>query len=202
MAMTKKRGSQATQPPKRPENNPSADSRTLAAPANPSAEKILRESLEEAIGSVPNRGQVVERVVSLVRQEIFRGPLPHPRHLQAYEDICPGIADRIVVMAEKAHGRAEDRLDKELEFEFADRRLGMHLGFAALIALLCSGTFIIWLGNPAVGGTLLGAAVLGTAIGTFVHGRNRTPSAVPQSSKNESDAPKKPPFWKRIFGLS
>ena len=89
------------------------------------SERQLRESLEEAIGPVPGREEVVERVVSVVSREIFRGPLPHPGHLQAYEDICPGLANRIVAMAEKALSRAEDRQDKELEFEFADRRRGM-----------------------------------------------------------------------------
>jgi uncharacterized membrane protein len=195
--MKKKRNFQAN-PPKTGAGT-AADSPTPPAPADASGEKKLRETLEEALGAVPNRGQVVDRVVRIVRQEIFRGPLPHPRHLQAYEDACPGAADRIVAMAEKAHSRAEDRLDTELDFEFADRRLGMHLGLAALIALLCSGTFIIWLGNVAVGGTLLGAAVVGTVIGTFVHGRTRILAAASPPS-GQSEKSEKLPFWKRIFG--
>jgi len=98
-------------------------------------------------------------------------------------------------MAEKAHSRAEDRLDKELDFEFADRRRGMQLGFAALIALLCSGTFIIWLGNVAVGGTLLGAAVVGTVIGTFVHGRSGMLAAAGASNEaSQSEKSEKPPW--------
>jgi uncharacterized membrane protein len=199
--MAKKRNSQATQPKKAAAANPAMDSQALPTPTDTSGEKKLRESLEEALGQVPNRGQVVDRVVRIVRQEIFRGPLPHPRHLQAYEETCPGIADRIVAMAEKAHGRAEDRLDKELDFEFADRRRGMQLGFAALIALLCSGTFIIWLGNVAVGGTLLGAAVAGTVIGTFVHGRSRMlPADGASKEASQSEKSEKPPWWKRIFG--
>jgi hypothetical protein len=47
----------------------------------------------------------------------------------------------------------------------------MFPGFSTLIAHLASGTFIVWLGNAVVGGGLLGAAVVGTAIRTFVHGR-------------------------------
>jgi uncharacterized membrane protein len=198
--MGKKRNLQAN--PKQPANKSLVTNAPIPdTPTKPSDRK-LRESLEEAIGSVPNREEVVERVVSVVRQEIFRGPLPHPRHLQAYEDTCPGIANRIVSMAETAHSRAENRLDKEMEFEFADRRLGMYLGFAALIALLCSGTFIIWLGNLTVGATLLGAAVIGTAVGTFVNGRNRS-QLLAEDRAVESDEPnksEKPSFWKRLLG--
>lgn len=33
--------------------------------------------------------------------EIYRGLLPHPRHLKEFEDICPGSADRIIRVFEK-----------------------------------------------------------------------------------------------------
>jgi uncharacterized membrane protein len=183
---------------------------TASVPKEPTSNENLRERVEEAIGPAlgPNadRDQIVERVVGFVQGEIFRGPLPHPRHLQAYEDACPGLADRIVAMAEEAHNRFENRLDKELEYEFTDRRLGMWLGFGALVVLVASGTVVIALGNTAVGGGLLGAAVIGTAIGTFVHGR-RDEKAHTESEMREPSKANAPPSntastsrsWRRKF---
>jgi uncharacterized membrane protein len=115
-------------------------------PNDPAADAKLREKIEAAIGSAigtpETRGQVVDRVVRVVTSEVFTGPLPHPRHLQAYEAICPGLADLIVAMAEKAHSKQEDRIDRAMKYEYDDRRLGLFLGFFALLALLISGTFI------------------------------------------------------------
>jgi len=146
-----------------------------ASPADPLSEKKLRERVEEALGDAvvqsEVRARVVERVVRTIRSEFFRGPLPHPRHLKAYEETCPGLATRIVAMAEKAHSRQEDRLDKSMDYEFRDRRLGLFLGFFALLALLGAGLVSLALGAVAIGSTLMAASVIGTVIGTFAHGR-------------------------------
>jgi hypothetical protein len=105
-------------------------------------------------------------------------------------------------MAETAHIRAQDRLDKELDFEFADRRLGMYLGFAALVALLCCGTIVIALGNVAIGTSVLGVAVLGTVIGTFINGRSRSAPEEKSSAKSTRQTePTKSSLWKRIQNL-
>jgi uncharacterized membrane protein len=138
--------------------------------------------------------------VSVVSQEIFRGPLPHPRHLQTYEEICPGLANRIVTMAEKAHNRAEDRLDKELEFEFADRRLGMWLGFGALVAFLSSGIFALSLGYSTTGAALLSAAAIGTVVLAFVNGRSRsTPMDDSSPQSTQAATPAKASLGKRVL---
>jgi uncharacterized membrane protein len=121
-------------------------------------------------------------------------PLPNPQQLMAYEEICPGIANRIVTMAENAHTRAENRLDRGMELEYADRRLGMLLGFGALFTLVCSGTIVIALGNTRVGASLLGVAALGTVIGAFINGRNASISLA------ASMTPERPNVFKRIFG--
>lgn len=42
-----------------------------------------------------------ERIIGIIRQEIFKGPIPHPRILQQYEEIHPGFASEIINMAVK-----------------------------------------------------------------------------------------------------
>lgn len=141
----------------------------------PTPTEALREKIEQAIGPIVQSGQqrvqLVERVTRIMAAEVFHGPIPHPKHIQAYEDACPGAADRIIRMAEIAQQRREDRRDRIVEHEYSDRRLGLKLGFAALLALVIAGVVVIAIGNVVVGSTLLGAAVLGTVVGTFVNGR-------------------------------
>jgi len=192
--------------PKLPAAHPSTDSVTP---------KKLQDAVEAAIGTDIDakevRARVAQRVVRTVQTisaEFYRGPLPHPRHLKAYEDTCPGVATRIVAMAEKAHGRQEDRLDKSMDYEYKDRRIGLFLGFFALIALLVSGVIIVLHGDIAVGSALLAAGVIGTVIGTFVHGR-RSEIEDTEDDEEPADAPKavpgsdisieKPPYWNRIL---
>jgi uncharacterized membrane protein len=105
-------------------------------------------------------------------------------YLRGYESACPGAATRIIAMAEKAQERQENRLDKAMEYEYGDRRLGLILAFCALIALLGSGLIALGLGYDKVGGGLLAAGILSTIIGTFVHGRR---SSVHDEDEDEDE---------------
>jgi uncharacterized membrane protein len=155
----------------------------------------IRQAVEKAIGTIvgggPQRVQVVERVVSLIRTEMFRGPLPHPSHFEEYEKICPGSADRIIRMAEFSQARREDRNDKLVELEYGDRRLGLKFGFSSLISFVVAGTGLCAFGQVYVGAGLLSAAAIGTVVGTFVHGRIPFPGRKDDKAKS-SDEKKTP----------
>lgn len=164
------------------QERPNAPASDTSLPAPTSA---IREKVEAEIGPLVQSGarvQVVERVTTMVASEIFRGPIPHPKHIQAYEDACPGAAARLIGMAEYAQQKREERKDTELRYEYQDRRFGMSLGFAALVVLVIGGIVSLGMGQNVAGGGLLTAAVVGTAIGTFVNGRK--PSDQPEK-KNE-----------------
>jgi uncharacterized membrane protein len=148
----------------------------------------LREKIEAALEPIPDtplKAQVAQRVFAVVAEERFSGPLAHPRHMEAYERICPGLADRITKMAELAQVRREDRADKVLDNEYKDRRLGMHYGFAALMVLLACGTAVIVTGHPYLGGTIISASAIGACVIPFINGR-RSQSAM---TKIAGDAP-------------
>ncbi|HEY7297557.1 MAG TPA: DUF2335 domain-containing protein [Xanthobacteraceae bacterium] len=186
-------------------------------PVDPVGDEKLRKSVEAAlgpeVGTKETRARVVERVIRSV-SEYYSGPLPHPRHLKAFEDACPGAGARILAMAEQAQSRQEDRLDKAMDYEYQDRRLGLHLGFYALIAVLIAGVIITAMGNVALGASLLGAAVLGAAIGPFIHGRHsqeESPKRAPTHTQNPAlsstpanpqlPSPEKPSFLTRILSM-
>ncbi|WP_292216248.1 hypothetical protein [Mesorhizobium sp.] len=73
-------------------------------------------------------------------------------------------------MAENALAHRERMDTKIVDAEIADRKLGMWLGFAALIVILGLGAYFGIQGNAVVAGLFLTTAVLG-AIPVFVLGR-------------------------------
>jgi uncharacterized membrane protein len=96
--------------------------------------------------------------------------MPHPRHLREYEDILPGVAERMMQMAEKAqnHNAAMDR--KIIDGEHDDRRRGMLFGFSALLLMLALAGLFGYLGHAEISAMFLGSAAFGV-IAVFVQGR-------------------------------
>lgn len=136
----------------------------------------LQKALEKRIGNlVPGgaREQVVRQVLHFVREE-YGGPLPHPRHFEQFEAICPGAADRILRMAEEEQQAQIELATIQLNGEIADRARGMHYGFLSLIALVGGAVVCGVTGHDVLAGAFLGAAALGT-VARFVLGRNGGP---------------------------
>lgn len=113
------------------------------------------------------REQVVNTVIGIVHQEAYSGPLPHPRHFAAFEDVLPGGAERILKMAERAHDHNIDVMKKGQVCDQRYRVLGMWLGFVALLVLVGSAVYAGLHGNNILAGLLLGTGVL-SSIGVFV----------------------------------
>ena len=100
----------------------------------------------------------------------YSGPLPLPQHLERYEDVCPGAADRIIAMAER---QAKHRQNMEYFVIKANGRnstLGVIIGgCVAVLAIVC-GTHIIESGYEIPGYiTMFGS--LSTLVGVFVYGK-------------------------------
>lgn len=152
-------------PGQKKENSPSTDLR---------ADEELSKLIEREIGEIVPKKQrevIVSRMTSIMVSEHFSGPLPHPRHLSAYETISPGSAERIIGMAEKQqeHHMSMDR--KVLGAEILDRKLGMWLGAIAFVFLItCALISALWTESEIIPGLFLTAAALG-GVGLFVKGR-------------------------------
>lgn len=134
----------------------------------------LKIELDRSIGPIVSqtqRGEIITRVMQVLYQEKFSGPIAHPRHLKAYEEIVPGSADRIIHMAEKAqdHNAEMDRTIVSGELE--DQKRGMRYGLVALLIILACAAFFGYQGEEIITGLFLGTAVLGS-IPIFVMGRN------------------------------
>lgn len=116
--------------------------------------------------------QVKDQLMAYMVSERFSGPLPHPRHMEAYADLIPDGANRLMSMAEKTLQHHIDMEKQAHGAEQRDRTLGMVLGFCGFLALIGGAVLAVYLGaHPSVPIALVGASAIG-AIGMFVKGRN------------------------------
>ena len=127
----------------------------------------LKAKVETQIGQLvsgKSRDQVIERVFQIVQSEAFRGPLPHPKHLAAYNEILPGCAERIVSMAESALRSNINVAMKAQADDSFDRRLGMWLGFSALMTLIVCAMICVFLHEIVAAGIFLGIGACGVVV--------------------------------------
>lgn len=82
-------------------------------PSKSATAKAIDETLKSSVLTTTSHSETTE---------YYTGPLPHPEALKKYEDFMPGLAERIVRMAEKEQAyridttsREESQKDKLLE---------------------------------------------------------------------------------------
>ncbi|MYC29849.1 MAG: DUF2335 domain-containing protein [Chloroflexi bacterium] len=99
----------------------------------------------------------------------WQGPLPPPGALQAYDDVIPGAADRILKMAEDqaAHRIQMDRL--AVHSEIRSSLWGVTAGFLLSAGVIGGGIYLIATGHDWAGSMLIGFD-LATLAGIFVYG--------------------------------
>ena len=103
-----------------------------------------------------------------VHQEITAtaGPLPPPEALQKFEDVLPGLADRITSLAE-GHARNAWKNDKAQRITVL---LGQTFAFLLGSQLILGGVWLIGGGHPTSGLLAIGAAVA-SLVAAFVKRR-------------------------------
>jgi uncharacterized membrane protein len=110
----------------------------------------------------PSRGTLVHAS--------FSGPLPPPEALDRYNQIVPGLAERIVAMAESQsqHRQALER--KVIDSNIRNERLGQVFAFFIAMTVVVGSLILLWHGRNLEGLT----GILGTLVslaGVFVYGR-------------------------------
>lgn len=111
-----------------------------------------------------------------VQGELYAGPVPHPDILEKLNNILPGAAERIFVMAEKDQEQtiAMQRGKLELNFQhirndYKVRTRAQWLVFVVCLLFLGCGTWLVLEGHDWVGGIMLGGT-LGSIIASFLFG--------------------------------
>lgn len=105
----------------------------------------------------------------LVQQQHFSGPLPLPQHLEKYDQIVPGAANRILIMAETQAKHRWDLEARVIKSDIMNSKLGLIFGLIIGLAGLWFGYELLQLGKI-VEGSIFGGATLVALVSTFIYG--------------------------------
>jgi len=116
---------------------------------------------------------------------LHRGPLPSPEMLGEYERVHPGLAERIVALAE---GEAKHRREMEAEALRGDthymrggllaERRGQYLAVAVAIVMGGIGAYLVLQGHDVAGGSV-GVSGVGGIVTALIVGRSKDSTPVP-----------------------
>jgi uncharacterized membrane protein len=98
------------------------------------------------------------------------GPIPSAEELEHLERVKPGLAERVVVMAEKEQDMRHSATKEVISKEFSLRSNGQFLAITALLMLLIAVGYIAYLGDTK-SAALLGGATIVAVVSIFVTGR-------------------------------
>lgn len=95
----------------------------------------------------------------ITQSTLFQGPIPPPATLAEYDALLPGLANRIVGMAEAEQSHRHDLVSRGLRANVIRDRLGQIMAFSVvtIVAALAS---ILIAGGHTLGGTTLGSVDL------------------------------------------
>lgn len=101
------------------------------------------EAREAILNTVPeDKKEFAACALSIITEESFSGPIPHPKTFKEYEAILPGSADRILKMAEEQQKHRMCLEKMAIEKQLTQSGRGQIFGFIVfLIGMLLSVVF-------------------------------------------------------------
>ena len=143
----------------------------------------------DSIDRKASSGTEVDRKVVRTVSATYKAPLPPPSMLRDYENVVPGLADRIVQAFEREtlhrHECARVLIDAEIKSDqvastanYKFKRSAQWFAFIlGLVGLLC-GTYTATHGAPTAGSIIGGVTVVGL-VSTFLWGKAKEPAGQP-----------------------
>lgn len=148
-----------------PEEDEASDDGELA-PSSSSDVALTGEEVAKLVELLPPE----QRVQLIQTIEQHQGWLPPPRMLAEYDEILPGLAERIVAMPEREQAHRHSLIEKETSRQFRLRQLGQHYALLGMALLLSFSVLLTLLGDPAWGGRVAIFTIV-AVVGIFVTGK-------------------------------
>lgn len=114
---------------------------------------------------------LVQQWMASLQVSGYSGPLPPPEMLQKYNDIEPGLVNRIVAMAESQAQHRQAMEAKVITDRGLNERRGSLYGFVIALVAIVGSLVLLALGNKIEGLTGL-ITTIGALAGVFVYGRH------------------------------
>lgn len=131
------------------------------------APAIRRERQPEQRSSGPSQSQITQFSLEM-QAELFSGPLPPPDLLIAYENVHPGLADRIVKMAEQQAIHRQGLETHMIRHDTGRSKQGLYAGVWLATLLMVLSSVLILQGQSLQGSIFAGGTAL-TLVGTFLY---------------------------------
>lgn len=133
----------------------------------------IAEDIKEVANIIDNSDltetQKIKVMNIVAKKEEYSGPIPHPDHLEKYEKILSGSANRILGMAENQSIHRQNIENKLLEAEIKYKNKGQNFGFIISIICIIGGIVMLFFGKNLQGFiTLIGAVSM--LISAFLYG--------------------------------
>ena len=144
-------------------------------PSRPQQGKGLTQSQGKSISrgqaSAPSTDHPASPAQIVSASYQFTGPIPSSQDLAHYEQVVPGLADRLIERFEK---QSDYRMALEKQVIAADNRranLGLIAGFLIAMTSIGASMDLILHGHD-IAGTVLGGGTIVSLVSTFVYGTN------------------------------
>lgn len=118
-------------------------------------------------------------------QEVFTGPLPHPKLLDQYEHIFPGATERIFQMAERQQAHRQRLESAVIRSNIENERKGMYFSLVITLTVVLSGAILIALGHGIEGFVTLIATIAFHAY-NFISQKKRQEKELEENREEES----------------
>lgn len=115
---------------------------------------------DEILALIPEENQQKAMLVMASYEEKYSGPLPHPKHLEAYEHIQPGLADRIVKMAEAQQEHRFSLEKKAIGEQMNSNKRGQYFGFILALVLVLVSVIVMTTINSIIGIVMIAIVVI------------------------------------------
>lgn len=172
-------------------------------PREPKTDSLRRQN--QHVQTTARRTQNTDGTEAVeIQAAYFHGPLPLPALLDGYEKVLPGLADRIVCMAEKEQNHQialqkieADEVRVENQREHHRGILGQLLAFILAVVAI-GGSFVLLALDKSVAGTISGLASLATLIGMFLYERrDKAQGSASKQAEAETEKVKPPKGQKK-----
>lgn len=111
-----------------------------------------------------------QQVIAVSHQEHFSGPLPPPFVLQKYNDVVPGAAERILMMAEQQSKHRMELEKKVIESDIQKSNLGQRFAFVIVVLGLLIAAYLGVNGHEVAAAAIGGGGLVSLA-GIFISSR-------------------------------
>ncbi len=159
-----------------------SDKNGTEKPIIPTSVQKLQEELKEELKAVPDE-QKRQRIAALISETILHiGPLPAPETLGQYNDVLPGLAERIVKMTENQNNHRIKQEDKVISSQVFLSKRGQLFGFILAIIFFFVAGFLGYTGHDWIAGELGTIDVVGL-VAVFVLGRKQQTKELKEKAK-------------------